>query len=426
MRSVGQGRASVKFVFRGLVVGLMLGGATSALSAAPASAVEDSPSLGISKSFTENVVISGYPGQEIPPEQWIQVDNSGPRPAKVVWETQAPDGITISPATRKGTIESGGSLQIPFGVEIAETVAGGIYPVAINVKQVDVPMPKGGGIAFAPAVGANFAVRVSGAAATVILKAASSAGGFPVSGNFTLSQARGKAPPVVVATESGESLQARVAPGQYRGTFEIKGLTSESVDFAVNDGETKEVSIEVTTVSFAFAEALPQPNLGNITSAKLVSSLQNNLKKVDGPLHLSVEVSRDGHVLESVSIRDFDSLPNGLTDANGSYVPSQGWEPGQYDFKFVLKAPEFTISAPAREPIVIKQSWMLPLLIGLGVLAAVIAGLLLYRRRSGRRPPPPAAPPPPATVVAVPPHLSLPPPTGPAYPPPPDWRPPPS
>ncbi|MFN8126752.1 MAG: hypothetical protein U0R64_09635 [Candidatus Nanopelagicales bacterium] len=365
---------------RAFIAGLIVVGMT--IGSPALAAQDDAPSLGISKSFPENAVVVVTPGQTLPPEQSIKVDNAGPRPAEVQWETNAPAGITVEPSVSKATIPSGDSLTIPFSITVADTVAGGRYPVGINVKQTNVKPPEGGGITVAPAVGANLILEVRGATADVTLRGVSKESGTPVTGQLTLGQARDGGLPVVVARTTGESLTARIAPGRYVGSFDVPGLVHEETVFEIADGETKDVAIEVTTVAFVVADALPQPSLDAITSAKLVASLQNNLKKLAGPLTLSAEVSRDGELIDTVDIRTFDSLPHGLTDGSGTYVPSQGWSPGEYTFRFLLTSEQFQVSSPAQQPIVIGRSLLLPLAIAAAVIA--LLGWILWRRRRDR------------------------------------------
>lgn len=369
-----------------------------AIVGTPAQAADDSPSLGISKSFRENGIIDMTPGQTLPPEQFIRVDNVGPKPAEVEWETTAPSGITITPEVTKATIGSDESLAIPFAITVAGTTAGGDYPVGVNVKQTNVPPPKGGGIIIAPAVGANFVVRVNGASATAIIRGISAVDGSSLTGDLRLSQVNDKNLPVVISKTQGTELQTNVAPGKYRGTFTIPGLIDESVDFTLSDGETKTVDIPVTTVQFVVADALPQPGTGEVVSAKLVTSLKNNVQKLKGPLKLVAVVSRDGVEIETVDIQTFPALPPGLTDASTTYVPATGWAPGEYTFEFQLRAAEYTVSAPAAKPIIVPGlSLLWPVLGALVVILLLLWWFLIRRRRNdddeGVAPvPPPAAP----------------------------------
>lgn len=353
-----------------------------AIVGTPALAADDSPSLGISKSFRENGIIDMTPGQTLPPEQFIRVDNVGPKPAVVEWETTAPNGITITPEVTKATIGSDESLEIPFAITVAETTAGGDYPVGVNVKQTNVPPPKGGGIIIAPAVGANFVVRVNGASATAIIRGISAVDGSSLTGDLRLSQVNDKNLPVVISNTEGTELQTNVAPGKYRGTFTIPGLIEESVDFTLSDDETKTVDIPVTTVQFVVADALPQPGSGEIVSAKLVSSLKNNVQRLKGPLRLVAVVARDGVEIETVDIQSFPALPPGLTDASTTYVPASGWSAGEYTFEFQLRAAEYTVSAPAPKPIVVPGlSLIWPILGALAVVLFLLWWFLIRRRR---------------------------------------------
>lgn len=396
----------------------------AAHTVAIAQAATDGPSLGVSTTFAEGSVIDMLPGQKLPGVQSLRVDNAGNRPAEVQWAAKAPVGITVNTPRDQATIPVGESVEFPFSIEVAETAAGGDYEVALTVKQTNVPQPKAGGLAVAPAVGGSLVVHVSGASAEVRLSAVNSTGGPPMNGRLTLSQIRGKRPPVPVASEVTDVLQVRVAPGDYRGRFEIEGLVEEELDFSVADGETKDVVIEVTTLSFIVAAAQPQPDLDHLTTAKLVTSIQNSIKRIPGPLALSVEVAKDGVPLETVDMQRFDSLPHGLTEATETYVPVTGWSPGQYDFTFVLKGSDFAITSPAQKPIVVPSSWLIPLAIGVGVLA-VIAGVIAIIRRRRRRDAGRGSHSTDVPVGSTPirgAHLQAPPPSGPPFPDPPDDR----
>lgn len=253
------------------------------------------------------------------------------------------------------------------------------------MKQTNVPQPEKG-IAFKSAVGGTFVVRVTGEAGNVILRALSEEADQPITGKLTLGLVgRPADPAVTVAEVEGSTLDRKVAPGTYRGTFEIPGLVSKSTDFTVAANETKTVDLKVSTIYFPVASVIPQPSADDVKSAKFVASVKNNTGELPGPVTLEASVFHDGAMVDTVAVREFASLPPGLTDADTTYVPANGWRPGTYSFEYQLKAPAFTVEAPVTRTITIPGS-KLPLAIGTvaGLIVAAAVFLLVWRRRKRR------------------------------------------
>lgn len=383
-------RPGAKLLVLGIPIGLsmLLFLVFGSLVSGPASAANNNagPSLGISKNFQEHEKLTMTPGQKLGPTMAVKVDNAGTDPAEVKFTSQAPAGITVDPTKTTDTIPVGESRAFPFGVSVSDSMAAGEYEIKVNVEQTNVKSD-GAGVVFVPAVGASFIVAVSGTTGTATVKAVAKGTTTAVSGRITIGYSAAEGQPLVpIQSVEGSSLTASLAAGNYAARFEIPGLVTSDTRFSLTDGENKEIVIEVDAIYFATVGAIPQPNLDNIVSAKLVAAVNNKAAIVPGQSKIVVVVRRDGTELETVEIESIQDLPTGLTEASATYVPATGWTPGDYTFTFQLVTPKYTVSTDAPGGISIAGSKIR--LVGSAAAVLILGGaavwLVVFLRRRKR------------------------------------------
>lgn len=346
--------------------------------------------LGGGMSFDDKSAVTLSQGQSLPPVQYVWIENTGDAPAEVVFESVAPEGISVTSPTPKVTIQPKKRHQFDFGVSVAASKAPGRYTVLVQGKQINVPKQPGSDLPIAPGVGGRFEVEVTGKSANVTVNAVSENDGTPVTGDLTLAFVPTSGQPFVVrAANNVSSLSTQAAPGNYRATFEIPDLVRKDMDFTLSEGENKEVKIPMTAINFVVNGALPSPNAQDIVTVSLVASVMNNLRPITGPVTIDVLVRRDGAELETVTIQQQPILPVGLSEGRETWRPTAGWTPGTYTFAFVLKTPTFRVTSSVVPEIVVPAPFPFALVGGLAVPVVVVAvvgvWLLWVRPRRRRR-----------------------------------------
>ena len=398
---------------------LMLGFGASA-----ASAREVEYALAGSSSFSAGTEFSLNPGERLPPIQTISITNSGNAAAEVQFAADTPDGIQITTDRPSAVLRPGASVDFPFSIEVLPGTPSGRYKVLVQGKQTNVKPPKDGTTVFAPAFGAELKVVVGGASAEVTITAVDTNTNKPLNGDLAIATPGGSRDTwVTIREETGTQLSTRLAPGDYRASFEIPGLLEAEETFTVKKNEKRLVQIPVTGVSFAIVAARPRFSDGTVISTELVASVLNQVRRVPGRAALRVIVTRDGQQIDDVLLQQLPFLPRGVTDVRENYLPPDGYLPGEYSYRFELTTPSFTIQAAEVPTLTVDRPF--PWVWVLAAITAAVLGLLILRRRRRRdAPPPDATLPPPQVVAVIPPHLDMQPPDGPPFPddPPPPGR----
>lgn len=394
---------------------LMLG-----FGAGTASAQEVEYGLAGTSSFSAGTEFRMNVGEKLPPIQRISITNTGTRAAEVQFATDAPEGIQVTTNRPSTVLRPDATADFPFSIEVLPGTPDGRYKVLVQGKQTNVKPPKEGTAVFAPAFGAEFKVVVGGASAEATITAVDTNTNKPLNGALAISTpGASKDTWVVIREATGTQLNTRIAPGTYRATFEIPGLLEAEETFTIKKNEKRLVRIPVTGVSFATVAARPRYVDGTVISTELVASVLNQVRRVPGRAALRVLVTRDGQEIDDALLQELPFLPRGSTDVRESYVPPDGYPPGEYSYQFELTTPAFTIQAAEVPTLTVSRPF--PWVWVLAGITAVVLGLLILQRRRKRSP----SPTPPAQAVAVvPPIADAPPPTGPPYPPPADPDPP--
>lgn len=369
---------------------------------------DDEATLAGSTDIPGGSVITLAQGTSIPPLHHVIAENLEDQPIQVRFEATPPPGVDITPEQTDYTIPAGGKVEARFAITVGTVVPPGDYPIVVQLVRSDIePVP--GQVTNVPAIGARFTLQVTGDAAAVTVRAISKVNGQPVEGTLVVSAVLDGGAAFEVTRTLGSSLSTTVAPGTYKAAFLLaeRELASRQVQVAAN--QTAEAVLEVETVSFVLVDAQPVKEDGKIVTADLVASVQNQVTPIEGEVTLRAQVFRGDHKIDTITLDQFPTLPSGVTEANATYRPDQGWKTGTYRFTFELVTPQFTLRAASQPTINVPKPFPLLRTVLLVVAAALVllavpTGLWLRRRTRARRPRPAPKQPPPATKRLPRPH----------------------
>jgi len=358
-----------------------------AAAAVPALApAQDGPSLGGGSDVGGGEVVGLGQGQRVGPIHYIFADNPEATPIGVEFRAETPPGISVTPDRRAFTIPPGGKATARFSIEVSEAVAPGSYPILVSLVRTDV-VSSAGRVTNVPAIGARFAVRVTGQAGTIQARTVDPAGA-PVEGTIVVAAELDGGRSFEVARVEGSQLERAVAPGRYEVRLLLGDSERAAETVTVAADAVTAVTLTVETVSFVVAEARPVEEDGKVVVAELLAAVQNAFEPVEGPITLRAVVRREGGPAETVELEQLDRLPLGSTEARLTYRPAAGWDPGTYRVVFELVTPELTLRRAASTPIEVSESGGGRLtLISAGAILAALAALMLVlvarRARTG-------------------------------------------
>lgn len=315
-------------------------------AASPAWAqTEGEARLGGGSDIPPEVTIRLPQGGSIPAVHGISADNPGADPIQVEFRAKAATGITIDPEWDSETIPAAGSVVNHFAVEVAPSIAPGEYPVLIQLVRSDIESEPGR-VTNIPAIQATFTVEVVGDAATVTVRSVSAHSGEPVTATITLSARLDDRGWFEIDRAQDDTLDARVAPGEYRAAVLVGEREVAAEEFTVEPDQSLDVVIEVETVSFVVAAARPVTERGRLVVVDLVASVNNETDPIPGPNRLQAIVSHGGVEVDTVTLDELSEVPAGITEGSVTYRPDGGWQEGTYRFAFRLVTPAFTLTAP--------------------------------------------------------------------------------
>lgn len=358
-------------------------------SSLPAAAQDTQYGVGGTTSFAEDSHVAVPAGGSMPRVQWVIIQNTGTGPADINFDGSADKpGVKVNPDADKFTLQPNEFRKVFFGVQVDP----GAVPqdgVRVSLQGRQTNVPKGSGdITFTPAFGGTFFVDIVGATAHASVKAVNSQDNTPVDGDLSIEYIPPQGDHFVVAAGAGNSLEADIAPGNYKATLDIPGLVTKSENFQIAAGETKEVIIKLEAINFVAVGVKPKGDSG-VQSADLVSAVRNSLKTQEGPFSFKVRVMRDGTQIDDLVMQTQPSLPNGITEVRLNYTPTEGWHAGDYVFEFYLQSPDFTITASEKPTLNIPRSFLLYIIVAAVIIIVLLLLFFLWRALAGRRGPKP-------------------------------------
>jgi hypothetical protein len=301
--------------------------------------------LGGGSDLPDSTVVRLPQGGGIPPIHYIFADNPQDEPIRVEFRAEAPAGISIDSQWEERTVAANGRVENRFGITASRVIAVGEYRVVVQLVRSDIE-PEPGQVTNLPAVQVSFTVSVTGEKAAVVVKAVSGLTGQPVAGTLSLSATLPEGGTLELHRTEGSTLEVEVAPGTYRAAFLLGERTVAFQDFEVAADETVEVVLEVEAVSFVLAAVRPVEEDGRPVVVDLVAGVNNEAETVEGPVSLQAVVLHQGAEIDAVILRELTELSPGITNADATYRPEAGWQPGIYGFRFELVTPTFTLTAP--------------------------------------------------------------------------------
>lgn len=323
-------------------------------------------------------------GQDGPLSASFYVQNIGDDDVELELFHDSREGIVIEPAEdQQSVLAPGESTYFLFDVSVDSLVPAGEYPVILNLRQRVNEEENLPGSNYYPALAAAFTVQVVGASAFVDISAVSQLTGEPAIGNLSLFYQSPNGIEVLIKEESQTSgLAVDVVPGEYRASFNVPNLQTQSVDFTIEDGESRDILLEIPTLDFIALTVSPTRDERDVIQfVSLGIDVYNNLRPLPGPLDLGVRIRREGEIVEDFLIATISQLPEGQTLQRATYNPESGFEQGQWSFEFFITNNDFFVFAPnvinIQSPGLL-QSYFREILLVVGAL--VIAGLLMPRR----------------------------------------------
>ncbi len=343
-------------------------------------------SLGGGSDIRSGTLIPLATGTVVPAIHRVTADNPSSAPVDVEFRADAPPGLVITPEVERATIPPGGEVRVPFGIEVAGSLAPGDHPVTVELVRSDiVAVP--GAVTNVPAVGSTFTVRTGGEPAVVTVHAVGAETGRPVEGQLSLAYLAPRSKPFEVARRQGSELRSTVAAGDYEAAYWLGGRKLASETLSVAAGDSRAVTLEVNSVSFVSVGAAPEEEDGRVVVADLRASVQNHLGPIDGDLTLRARVLRDGVQIDDVVLEELVGLPTDVTEAATTYRPTGGFAPGEYRFEFELISAEFTVQHSVRPTFTVPAPFPMALAAAIGAAAVLAAAVVLWwlRRRRNRR-----------------------------------------
>lgn len=283
-------------------------------------------------------------GGSVPAVHSIYADNPEANPIEVEFRAETATGILIAPEWVTATIPAEGNIVNHFAVEVAPSVAPGEYLVLVQLFRSDIE-PEPGQITNIPAIQATFTIEVVGDAAAVTVRSVSAHSGEPVAATITLSARLDDRGWFEIDRTQGDTLDARVAPGEYRAAVLLGEREVAAEEFMVEADQSLDVVIELETVTFVVVAARPVTERGKLVVVELVASINNETDSIPGLNTLQAAVFHGEVEVDMVTLEEMSPVPAGITEATVTYRPDGGWQQGTYRFVFTLVTPGFTLTA---------------------------------------------------------------------------------
>lgn len=281
---------------------------------------------------------------EIPLEFFVQ--NLGDGPVEISMGGETPAGITYVPLQDEIILNPGGVTNYGFAVQVGEETPPGNYELVPTLRP-QVEIESEGGSTYLPGIAGQLVARVVGASADVTIQARNFFTNTPVNGTLSLFYTDTPSLPVKIAETEEQLLESKVVPGNYVARFDVAGLQTVEEEFAILEGESKDIVIQVRGLQFTLASAQPRTDRdGNVIAAELVAVVRNDLTRIEAPATLEVDITREGDPVETVVMAQYPELAEGVTQQTLSYTPDGGFSGGVWEFQFKLRSADFVLEAP--------------------------------------------------------------------------------
>jgi hypothetical protein len=282
----------------------------------------------------------------------VVVFNNGSEAMNIQMFSQSPPGVTISFSNQQFTIAPGGQKMVLIGVAVASDVAPGDYDLSVTAQSYN---EGGTGIQVAGAAGQTARLKVTGESARVALRALSP-DGQPLVATVRLYHVVNQQTLEVAYSDAG-TLEATVAPGDFKAASYIGGQQVTEQTFTLAKGDNKTIDLTGATVYFASFGVLPAyaRDSGKLAFVQVVYTVKNIYRQVDkGDVILQVALNNTSQ--SPLTLVTLSPLAVGSSGLNYNYTPTDGWVDGSYDFKLELNLDGKLYTSSRTEHFTVKDS----------------------------------------------------------------------
>ena len=274
------------------------------------------------------------PGQSlISPEVYVVVFNNGENDVRVKLTADVPLGVELTLPTKDFTLPSGESRQLEVGINVGVQVPPGEYDLILTAEAYR----EGPGIKITGAAQQQARLTVSAEAGEVDISTISPQGEPFITIIRLYKQIDGQNLPSGYS-ETG-SLKTKLTPGDYLAEAYYQGAKVAQETFGLAANETKTITLVPQTVyieGFAVVRNY-YSETGEIAFAKIVYTINNTHQPLKDATAM-LKVSREGELVGETELISVPTLDVGITANSYSYIPTEGWQQGPYNFKIELYA----------------------------------------------------------------------------------------
>lgn len=330
------------------------------------------------------------PGAEVSaPSIYVVVFNHGEDESRFEMSGESPLGVEIVISEGQFTLPPGGQKKVFITVRVGEDAVPGQYELIVRATQVMDEVE--GAVVVSTAAAQQADLIIVGESAMVEVQVVSPNGEPVVSVVRLFKIIEGKE--MEFASSETGVLEAKVSPGSYTTSAYVAGQQLAEESFDVMAGETKMIVLSGRTAYIGGFGVVPNysTETGKLVFVEIVYTI-NNFYQPMADIEVILQVSLDSEFLEDISLVTFESLNTGRTGGSYNYIPSKGWESGEYSFELELykQGELYTKTLEEKQRVESKSSILeytdpiIVFLLCLGILVILVMALLIWRRKLRR------------------------------------------
>ncbi|MBN1191822.1 MAG: hypothetical protein JXA46_18870 [Dehalococcoidales bacterium] len=266
------------------------------------------------------------------PDVYVVVFNNSGNDFRIRMTGQTPPGVRLVLSQDEFDLPASGQMQVQVGVEVGMDAAPGEYDISIIAEPYK---ETGAGIQLIGAASQKAVLTVLGESGLVSVQA-TSPDGQPISAIVRLFRMVSGREYEVGYSENG-FLEMMIAPGSFTAASYLGGTKVAEERFDIAAGESKEVNLSGATVYFEGFDIVPnyQKSDGNLAFVQLVYTIKNLYQRIEKS-DVILKVNRDEGQPVELLLAAISPLETGRVGLNYNYIPAEGWEKGNYNFKLQL------------------------------------------------------------------------------------------
>jgi len=313
------------------------------------------------------------------PAIYVVVYNPGGEESRFEMSGESPLGVEILFSESEFTLAPGGQKKVFITVRVSQEAVPGQYELVARVTKFAAAIE--GQVVLAVAAAQQADLTITGESATVNVQVVSPSG-EPVVSAVSLFKIVGGKEMQFGYSETGV-LEARVSPGSFKASAYVGGEKLAEQSFEVAAGETKNIILSGSTVYIGGFGAVPNYSneTGKLVFANIVYTINNFYQPMPN-VEVILFVSLDGEPLEKISLVTFESLNTSRTGGSYNYIPSKGWESGEYSFHLELTTNGVLYTKTLEVKLIVESPASIMgkdfiLLLFIGILLVLLIGLLI-------------------------------------------------